>query len=192
MGRKSILFVDRIRDQFQAFFARKDTFSLGVCNGCQMFSQIGALIDGGDRWPRFVRNRSERFEARLVLVRVDDSPSIFFKGMTGSVLPIVASHGEGRAELDAAALRQLERDRLVAARFVDHAHEPTDRFPFNPNGSPAGATAFTTPDGRTTILMPHPERVFRNVQLSWHPRAWDAQDESPWMQMFRNARDWVG
>ena len=189
---KSILFVDRIRDGFVRFFGRPETFALGVCNGCQMFSQLGALIEGAERWPRFVRNRSERFEARVALVRIEESPSIFFSGMAGSVLPIAVSHGEGRAELDRATLRMLEREKLVAARFVDHAHEETERFPFNPNGSPGGATAFTTSDGRATIIMPHPERVFRNVQLSWHPREWDAHDDSPWMRMFRNARAWVG
>jgi phosphoribosylformylglycinamidine synthase len=188
---KSIAFVDRIRDAFAAFFARKDTFALGVCNGCQMLSQLGALVDGAERWPRFVQNRSERFEARLALVRVEEGPSIFFRGMAGSVLPIAVSHGEGRAEIDAPTLRMLEKDGLVAARFVDHAHAPTERFPFNPNGSPGGATAFTTPDGRATIIMPHPERVFRNVQLSWRPREWDSHDDSPWMRMFRNARAWV-
>ena len=188
---KSISFVDRLRDMFAAFFARKDTFSLGVCNGCQMLSQLGALVDGAERWPRFVQNRSERFEARLALVRIEESPSIFFRGMAGSVLPIAVSHGEGRAEIDAPTLKMLEKDGLVAARFVDHAHAPTERFPFNPNGSPGGATAFTTPDGRATIIMPHPERVFRNVQLSWRPREWDAHDDSPWMTMFRNARQWV-
>jgi phosphoribosylformylglycinamidine synthase len=188
---KSISFVDRLRDMFATFFARKDTFALGVCNGCQMLSQLGALVDGAERWPRFVQNRSERFEARLSLVRVEESPSIFFRGMTGSVLPIAVSHGEGRAEIDAPTLKMLEKDGLVAARFVDHAHAATERFPFNPNGSPGGATAFTTPDGRATIIMPHPERVFRNVQLSWRPRDWDAHDDSPWMQIFRNARAWV-
>jgi len=188
---KSISFVDRLRDSFAAFFARADTFSLGVCNGCQALSQLGALITGAERWPRFVTNRSERFEARVSLVRIEKSPSIFFRGMEGSVLPIAVSHGEGRAEIDARDLRVLERDALVCARFVDHHHEKTERFPFNPNGSPGGVTAFTTLDGRATILMPHPERVFRNVQLSWHPREWDAHDESPWMQMFRNARAWV-
>ncbi len=189
---KSVAFVDRLRDLFAAFFARKDTFALGVCNGCQMLSQLGALIDGAERWPRFVQNRSERFEARVSLVRIEETPSIFFAGMTGSVLPIAVSHGEGRAEIDAGALRMLELDRLVVARFVDHAHEGTERFPLNPNGSPGGATAFTTPDGRATILMPHPERVFRNVQLSWKPREWEAHEDSPWMKMFRNAREWVG
>ncbi len=189
---KSILFVDRVRDVLARFFARGDTFTLGVCNGCQMLSQLGAVITGAERWPRFVRNRSDRFEARVSLVRIEDSPSIFFKGMTGSVLPIAVSHGEGRAEVDPPTLRMLEKDKLIAARFVDHAHERTERFPFNPNGSPGGATAFTTPDGRATIIMPHPERVFRNVQLSWHPREWDAHDDSPWMQLFRNARAWAG
>jgi phosphoribosylformylglycinamidine synthase len=189
---KSISFVDRLRDAFAAFFARTDTFALGVCNGCQMLSQLGALIDGADRWPRFVQNRSERFEARVSLVRIEESPSIFFSGMAGSVLPIAVSHGEGRAEIDQATLRMLERDALVCARFVDHAHAPAERFPFNPNGSPGGLTGLTTHSGRATILMPHPERVFRNVQLSWHPREWDAHDDSPWMQIFRNARAWVG
>ncbi len=189
---KSILFVERLRDAFARFFGRSETFSLGVCNGCQMLSQLGALILGAERWPRFVLNRSERFEARVSLVRIEESPSIFFTGMAGSVLPIAVSHGEGRVEIDTPDLRLLERDELVVARFVDHHHAPTERFPFNPNGSPGGATAFTTPDGRATILMPHPERVFRNVQLSWRPREWDGREESPWMQMFRNARAWVG
>jgi phosphoribosylformylglycinamidine synthase len=190
---KSISFVDRLRDAFAAFFARTDAFALGVCNGCQALSQLGALLgEGADRWPRFVTNRSERFEARVALVRIEESPSIFFRGMEGSVLPIVVSHGEGRAEIDPSALKMLERDKLVAMRFVDHDHERTERFPFNPNGSAGGVTAFTTMDGRATILMPHPERVFRNVQLSWHPREWDTHDDSPWMQMFRNARAWVG
>jgi phosphoribosylformylglycinamidine synthase len=188
---KSILYHPRARDAFAAFFARTDRFALGVCNGCQMLATLRELIPGAASWPRFVRNRSEQFEARLSLVRVEPSPSLFFRGMEGSVLPVAVAHGEGRAELaGAGALERLERDRLVAARFVDHRHEPALRYPANPNGSPGGVTALTTPDGRATILMPHPERTFRAVQLSWRPDAW--QNDGPFMRMFRNARAWVG
>ncbi len=188
---KSILFNARARAGFEAFFARGDTFSLGVCNGCQMMSNLRAIIPGASHWPRFVQNRSERFEARLSLVRIERSPSLFFEGMHGSVLPIAVAHGEGFAEFpddDAAAV--CDASGLVGARFVDHRHEPTEVYPLNPNGSPAGITALTSADGRATILMPHPERVFRTVQMSWHPPEWP--EDSPWMRMFRNARAWVG
>jgi phosphoribosylformylglycinamidine synthase len=189
---KSILFHDGARARLQAFFARSDTFTLGVCNGCQAFSNLRELIPGAARWPRFVRNRSEQFEARLAMVRLEPSPSIFFRGMEGSVLPIAVSHGEGRVEpLADGDLEALAATSLVAARFVDADHRPTDQFPQNPNGSIGGATAFTTADGRATILMPHPERVFRNVQLSWRPRSWTT-DASPWARMFVNARRWLG
>jgi len=186
---KSILFNPRARDVFARFFARPDTFALGVCNGCQMMSALKELIPGAERWPRFVRNRSEQFEARLALVRVEPSPSILLAGMEGSVLPIAVAHGEGRAEIDDAGLAALEDARLVAARFVDHRGEPTAHYPENPNGSPRGLTAVTTPDGRVTILMPHPERVFRAVQYSWRPDDWT--DDAPWLRLFRNARAWV-
>ncbi|HET8937659.1 MAG TPA: phosphoribosylformylglycinamidine synthase subunit PurQ, partial [Polyangiales bacterium] len=188
---KSILFNARAREQFQRFFARSDSFTLGVCNGCQMLSSMQELIPGAERWPRFVQNRSERFEARLALVQIEDSPSLFFKGMAGARMPVAVAHGEGRAELQAADdLLALERSRLVAARFVDNHGRPTDHYPENPNGSPRGLTALTTPDGRVTILMPHPERVFRSVQLSYRPAHWG--EDSPWMRMFRNARVFVG
>jgi phosphoribosylformylglycinamidine synthase len=190
---KSILFHAGARARLAAFFARPDTFTLGVCNGCQALSNLRGIVPGAARWPRFVRNRSEQFEARLALVRLERSPSILFRGMEGSVLPIAVAHGEGRVEpLEEGDLANLEREGLVAARFVDDRHAPATRYPANPNGSAAGVTAFTTPDGRATILMPHPERVFRNVQLSWRPRAWSADGASPWMRMFDNARAWVG
>jgi phosphoribosylformylglycinamidine synthase len=188
---KSILYNPRARDAFEAFFGRSDTFALGVCNGCQMLSSMAELVPGASRWPRFVRNRSERFEARLGLVEVQPSPSIFFAGMEGSVLPVVVSHGEGRAELAGdAELTALDESGLVAARFVDHRGRVTERYPENPNGSPRGITALTTPDGRVTVLMPHPERVFRAVQHSWHPAGWG--EDGPWMRLFRNARAFVG
>ncbi|MFO0600621.1 MAG: phosphoribosylformylglycinamidine synthase [Myxococcaceae bacterium] len=182
---KSVLFHQAARDQFRAFFHRPDTFTLGVCNGCQMMSQLRELIPGADAWPRFVRNRSEQFEARLSMVRIEKSPSIFFKGMEGSVLPIAVAHGEGRIELVGG-----REDFVVSARFVDHKGEPTEHYPLNPNGSKQGATALTSADGRATILMPHPERVVRTSALSWHPREWG--DDSPWLTFFENAREWCG
>jgi phosphoribosylformylglycinamidine synthase len=188
---KSILFNPRAREQFQRFFARGDSFTLGVCNGCQMLSTLQELIPGAEHWPRFVQNRSERFEARLSLVQIEASPSVFFKGMAGARMPVAVAHGEGRAELQAPDdLDTLERSQLVAARFVDNHGRPTEHYPENPNGSPRGVTALTTPDGRVTILMPHPERVFRSVQLSYRPAHWG--EDSPWMRMFRNARVFVG
>ena len=188
---KSILLNGRARDQFSAFFARRDTFALGVCNGCQMLSNLRELIDGAERWPRFVRNRSEQFEARLVMVEIGETPSILFDGMAGSQLPIVVAHGEGRVEPTRDEdLVLLEHNQLIAARYVDHFGAQTEHYPENPNGSPKGITALTTPDGRVTIMMPHPERVFRSVQFSWHPPEWG--EDSPWMRLFRNARTWVG
>jgi phosphoribosylformylglycinamidine synthase len=188
---KSILFNPRARDAFRRFFERPDTFTLGVCNGCQMLSNLKELIPGASHWPRFVRNRSEQFEARVCLVRVESSPSLLFSGMTGARLPIVVAHGEGRTEYDSDAQQKaLERSGLVAARYVDHHGQVTEHYPENPNGSSAGVTALTTTDGRVTILMPHPERVFRVVQYSWHPRDWSG--DAPWMRFFRNARAWVG
>jgi phosphoribosylformylglycinamidine synthase len=186
---KTILFNARLADEFAAFFARPDVFALGVCNGCQMMSSLRDMIPGAAPWPRFVRNRSEQFEARYVLLEVARSPSLFFAGMADSRLPVATAHGEGRAEFrDAAALAAAQP--LVALRFVDHRGAATDVYPYNPNGSPGGVTGLTTPDGRFTILMPHPERVHRSAQMSWHPDGWG--DASPWMRMFRNARAWVG
>ncbi len=186
---KSILFNARAREQFEAFFLRSDTFALGVCNGCQMMSNLRELVPGAAHWPHFVRNASEQFEARLVLVEVTKSPSLFFDGMVGSRLPVVVSHGEGRAEFASAAARATAK-RHTALRFVDNRGQPSERYPANPNGSPDGLTGLTNADGRFTIVMPHPERVFRTTQLSWHPREWG--EDSPWMRMFRNARRYVG
>jgi phosphoribosylformylglycinamidine synthase len=188
---KSILFDARARRELARFLARADSFALGVCNGCQMLSNLHELIPGAEAWPHFVRNRSEQFEARLSLVEVLESPSVLLRGMAGSRLPIAVAHGEGRAEFaDAAQRTALEGRGLVAARFVDHRGGPAERYPENPNGSPGGITAVTTPDGRVTLLMPHPERVFRAVQHSWRPAGW--KEDGPWMRLFRNARAWVG
>ncbi|MBK6348497.1 MAG: phosphoribosylformylglycinamidine synthase [Proteobacteria bacterium] len=187
---KSILFNAALREQFAAFFARSDSFALGVCNGCQMMSTLKSLIPGAGHWPRFVRNRSEQFEGRVGLVEVLPTPSIFFSGMAGSVLPIAVAHGEGRAEfVDEAAERDCTRGGLVSLRWVDNYGKVALTYPSNPNGSPAGITGLTTTDGRVTILMPHPERVYRTVQNSWHPENWG--EDGGWMRMFRNARVWV-
>ncbi len=188
---KSILFQPRARDLFTDFFARPDTFSLGVCNGCQMLSACKDIIPGAAAWPRFVRNRSDQFEARLALVEVAKTSSVLLTGMAGSRIPISVAHGEGRVEFSSDASRnQLEAADLVAARFVDHLGRATERYPENPNGSPHGITAVTSTDGRATLFMPHPERVFRAVQYSWRPRGW--REDGPWMRLFRNARVWVG
>ena len=191
---KSILFHERARETFRAFFERDDSFGLGVCNGCQMLSNLAELIPGADAWPHFVRNRSEQFEARLVLAEVTPSPSILLRGMEGARLPIAVAHGEGRAVLDAgpgdSKRGDAEREG-VALRFVDGHGRPAERYPANPNGSPGGITGLTSRDGRVTIMMPHPERVFRTVQHSWAPPEWTG-DEAPWMQLFHNARRWVG
>jgi phosphoribosylformylglycinamidine synthase len=185
---KSILFNARARDEFAAFFARSGTFALGVCNGCQMMSNLHELIPGTEHWPHFVRNRSEQFEARLSLLEVQRSPSLFFAGMAGSRIPVATAHGEGFAEFrDAAQLHAAQP--FVSLRYADAGGQATERYPFNPSGSPQGITGLTTPDGRFTILMPHPERVFRTAQMSWHPRSWG--EDSPWMRMFRNARVWL-
>jgi phosphoribosylformylglycinamidine synthase len=179
---KSVLFNPRAREVFSAFFARPDTFTLGVCNGCQMLAQLKELIPGAEAWPRFVTNRSNRFEARLALVEVLESPSVLLRGMAGARLPIAVAHGEGRAECERAP-------GIVAARFVDGHGRIATTYPANPNGSPDGLTGLTTPDGRATLLMPHPERIFRTVQHSWRPDAWG--DDGPWMRLFTNAREWV-
>jgi phosphoribosylformylglycinamidine synthase len=186
---KSILFNARARDDFAAFFARASTFALGTCNGCQMMSNLHELIPGSAHWPRFVRNRSEQFEARFVTLEVGRSPSLFFRGMEGSRMPIATAHGEGYAEFSDDAQLAAARP-YVALRFVDHRGIATERYPFNVNGSPQGITGLASVDGRFTILMPHPERVFRTVQMSWHPDGWG--EDSPWMRMFRNARTWLG
>ncbi|MCF6435858.1 phosphoribosylformylglycinamidine synthase [Pseudoalteromonas sp. MMG022] len=188
---KSILFNDMAREQFKNFFERQDTFSLGVCNGCQMMSTLRELIPGTEHWPRFVTNKSERFEARFSLVEVQSSPSVFFDGMAGSRMPIAVSHGEGHAEFANAGAVQAALDSgTVAVKFVDNYGNPTTQYPNNPNGSPEGITGITSTDGRATVMMPHPERVFRAVANSWHPDEW--QEDSPWMRMFRNARKNVG
>jgi phosphoribosylformylglycinamidine synthase len=188
---KSILWSARARGTFEQFFQRADTFALGVCNGCQMFAALKSLIPGAEAWPRFVRNQSEQFEARLSLVEVEPSPSILFAGMAGSRLPVAVAHGEGRASFASERDRRFcAENKLVALRFVDHRGRPTEHYPENPNGSPSGITALSTPDGRVTALMPHPERVFRAVQFSWCPESWG--DRSPWLRLFENARRWVG
>jgi phosphoribosylformylglycinamidine synthase len=187
---KSILFNPRARDQFEAYFARPDTFALGVCNGCQMMSALKEIIPGAGLWPRFVRNRSEQFEARFGLVRVDESGSALTAGMAGSVMPIVVSHGEGRAEFrDEEHERACVEAALVWLRYLDNRGRVATAYPANPNGSPDGIAGLTSADGRVTIAMPHPERVFRSVQQSWRPDHWG--EDSPWMRLFRNARAWV-
>ncbi|MCC7327294.1 MAG: phosphoribosylformylglycinamidine synthase [Burkholderiales bacterium] len=185
---KSILFNPRLHDEFAAFFGRTEVFALGVCNGCQMLPVLREMIPGAAHWPRFVRNRSEQFEARYIMLEVTPSPSLFFAGMTGSRLPVATAHGEGYAEFrDASALAAAQP--LVALRMIDHRGGATEDYPYNVNGSPQGIAGLTTADGRFTIMMPHPERVHRSVQMSWHPDEWG--DASPWMRMFRNARAWL-
>jgi len=185
---KSILFNPRAREEFAAFFARPDSFGLGVCNGCQMLSNLSELIPGAAHWPRFVRNVSEQFEARFVLVEVLPSPSLFLEGMSGSRLPVVVAHGEGRVEYHRPEDAERLRDRAVL-RYVDNYGRPSERYPANPNGSIGGLTGVTTTDGRFTAMMPHPERVFRTVQNSWHPAEWGS--DGPWLRLFRNARRWL-
>jgi phosphoribosylformylglycinamidine synthase len=178
----TILFNARVRDEFERFFARKDTFALGACNGCQMMGALRELVPGASGWPLFVKNRSEQFEARLVMVEIVESPSILLAGMAGSRIPIVTAHGEGRPN--------IANPSIVCMRYVNNRGEATETYPYNPSGSPQGITGLTTADGRFTIVMPHPERVFRNVQMSWSPPGMG--EDSPWMRMFRNARKWVG
>ena len=186
---KSILFNSRARDEFEAFFRRDDSFALGACNGCQMMSNLKEIIPGAQNWPHFERNLSEQYEARFTLVEMQKTPSILFAGMEGSRIPIVTAHGEGRAVFrDPKAMEACRY--LVAACYVDNRGKVTETYPYNPNGSPQGITAVTTPDGRFTIMMPHAERVFRSVLFSWKPEGWG--EDSPWMRMFRNARAWVG
>jgi phosphoribosylformylglycinamidine synthase len=184
---KSILFNDQLRTAFEAFFSRPGTFALGVCNGCQMMSHLAGIVPGAAHWPRFARNRSEQFEARFVMVEIPQSPSLFLGGMAGSRLPIVVSHGEGRAEF---AMPEAQKNAIVALRYVDNHGRVAATYPFNPNGSPEGIAGLTTADGRFTIMMPHPERIYRTVQMSWHPDSWG--EDGPWLRMFRNARKWIG
>jgi phosphoribosylformylglycinamidine synthase len=188
---KSILFNARARDEFAAFFARADTLTLGVCNGCQMLAALAELIPGTRHWPRFRRNRSEQFEGRLSLVEVLPGSSPFFAGMAGARLPIAVAHGEGRAEFAAdGELEALAATGGIALRYVDAAGRPATRYPANPNGSPAGIAGVLSADGRVTLTMPHPERVYRALQNSWRPRDW--VEDGGWMRMFRNARVALG
>jgi phosphoribosylformylglycinamidine synthase len=187
---KSILFNSRAREEFTAFFQRQSSFTLGVCNGCQMLSALKELIPGAERWPRFVRNRSEQYEARLALVQLPRSNSVLLQGMHGSVLPIAVAHGEGQAEFDPGSnAAALIADGLASLQFVDHRDQPTEKYPFNPNGSASGLAGLSSVDGRVTSLMPHPERVFRTVQNSWAPREWG--EDGGWTRLFRNARVFV-
>ena len=183
----SILYNDALRAQFGAFFADERKFALGVCNGCQMMAQLKDIIPGAQHWPKFLRNASEQYEARVATLEILDSPSLFFKGMAGSRIPVAVAHGEGRVSFPQVCSPSKAH---AAVRFVDNRGKPTENFPLNPNGSPGGLAGFTAADGRVTILMPHPERVFRSVQMSWHPESWG--EDSPWMRMFRNARVWCG
>lgn len=180
---KTILFDDQLRGKFEAFFARPNTFSLGVCNGCQALAALKEIIPGAEDWPRFLRNSSEQFEARTVMTEVMESPSVLFKDMAGAKLPVPVAHGEGRAE-------GMGKNAFSTLRYTDNQGKPTETYPFNPNGSPVGLTGFTTKDGRANILMPHPERAFLTRQLSWHPKEWD--EESPWFKIFLNARNFIG
>jgi phosphoribosylformylglycinamidine synthase len=186
---KSILFNARARDAFETFFKRSDSFALGVCNGCQMMANLREIIPGTSHWPHFARNKSEQFEARFAMLEVQASPSLFFDGMAGSRMPIAVAHGEGYAEYESDEAL-LTSQHLVTLRYIDNHGRVTEHYPENPNGSPRGITGVTTADGRFNILMPHPERVFRAVQCSWHPDDW--QEDSPWIRIFRNARKWIG
>jgi phosphoribosylformylglycinamidine synthase len=186
---RSVLFNARARDAFAGFFARGDSFALGVCNGCQMLSQLRELIPGAEHWPLFARNRSEQFEARTLLVKIEPSPSVLLAGMAGSLLPIAVAHGEGRAQFAPGAQAAAERSGIVALRYADRHGQPAELYPANPNGSPGGITGLTTEDGRVTIMMPHPERVFRTVTNSWRPDGWG--EDGAWLRLFRNARVFV-
>jgi phosphoribosylformylglycinamidine synthase len=188
---KTIRYNSVLADQFAEFFGRNDVFGLGVCNGCQMMATLADLIPGATHWPKLMRNESEQYEARLVNVKINKTPSILLNGMEGSVVPVVVAHGEGRADFSRQGNHgKLTAEGLVAVQYVDSQGETTQQYPFNPNGSPEALAGFTTPDGRFTIMMPHPERVFRNVQMSWAPK--DAGEFSPWMRLFYNARKALG
>ncbi|HKK15325.1 MAG TPA: phosphoribosylformylglycinamidine synthase subunit PurQ, partial [Gammaproteobacteria bacterium] len=184
---KSILYNPEMREVFEAFFQREDTFGLGVCNGCQMFSHLQELIPGSGHWPRFVRNQSEQFEARLVMAEILPSPSILLRGMEGAKIPVVVAHGEGQVNFRE---DNPTDNTLAVLRYIDNYGNPATRYPANPNGSAGGLNGFTNEDGRFTIMMPHPERVFLKKQFSWLDPRWIAED-SPWMQLFINARTWL-
>ncbi|MFT6033368.1 MAG: phosphoribosylformylglycinamidine synthase, partial [Arenicella sp.] len=187
---KSILFNNQVRDSFEAYFQRQDAFSLGICNGCQMMSNLKEIIPGADAWPHFVRNASEQFEARVVQAEIaKSSNSLFLAGMQGSKLPVVVAHGEGRAEFSAKPSVSKSRSSNLALSYIDYRGKPTEAYPANPNGSPDGIAGLTNDDGRVTIMMPHPERIFRSSTNSWQDQSWG--EYSPWMRMFRNARVWV-
>ena len=188
---RSILFNGPLRDMFAAFFARPGTVTLGVCNGCQMLAHLAALIPGSEGWPRFARNRSEQFEARQVTVEIEATRSVLLSGMEGSRLPIAVAHGEGRVEFPEGGFERLSANDQLGLRYVDNRGQAASRYPFNPNGSAEAVAAVTSADGRVTIMMPHPERVFRNVQLSYRPGDWDASAFSPWIELFRGAYRFV-
>ena len=183
---KTILYNPGLRAMFSAYFERPETFTLGVCNGCQMLSNLKTLIPGAEAWPRFVRNTSEQFEARVALVKIESSPSVLLRGMAGSFLPIAVAHGEGRAEFPVACDAGIDGAVHVALRYTDNHRQVTETYPANPNGSPEGLAGVTSSDGRVTIMMPHPERVYRAVTNSWCPRDWE--EDGGWMRLFRNAR----
>jgi len=183
---RSILYTPVLLEQFQSYFERTDTLALGVCNGCQMMSQLKGIIPGAEHWPRFVRNASEQFESRVSTVTVYESPSLFFTDMEGSRLPVAVAHGEGQAVF--ASLEGMKAAR-ISCGFVDNQGDMTEAYPLNPNGSRFGVTGLCNEDGRVTIMMPHPERVFRTVTNSWHPPTWG--ERGPWLRMFENARTWV-
>ena len=187
---KSILFNSYLKDEFSSFFANSNIFALGVCNGCQMMSQLSEIIPGADQWPRFIQNKSEQFEARLVMVEIRVSKSLLFNGMQGSTLPVVVAHGEGKAEASEDSFTYLQKYNQISMNYINYNYQATECYPFNPNGSAQGATGFCNEDGRVTIMMPHPERLFRSVQYSWHPTEW--KEDGAWMRMFRNARKLLG
>ena len=187
---KSILYNARAFDEFSAFFERADSFGLGICNGCQMMSNLSQMIPGAADWPHFVRNQSEQFEARFVMAEVLQSNSLFLDGMQGSMLPVVVAHGEGRTEPRGSSSEALLQKQLACLRYVDAEGKPSEVYPQNPNGSALGLNGFCNSDGRFTILMPHPERIFRRIQNSWSAPEWG--EYGPWMRIFRNARCWLG
>jgi phosphoribosylformylglycinamidine synthase len=185
---KTILYNEKLNQMFSTFFNRKDSFALGICNGCQMLSQLSPIIPNTQNWPRFTRNVSEQYEARLSMVKINNSPSIFFKDMQDLVLPIVVAHGEGFADFSQNGdISKVD----ISCTFVDNQHAITQIYPFNPNGSPQGITAVTSTDGRFTAMMPHPERALRTQQLSYCPQQWKEQEFTPWLQMFINVANWV-
>ena len=185
---KTILYNNNVKDQFQQFFENKATFTLGVCNGCQMLSNLKDIIPEADYWPSFERNFSDQFEARLVQVKVENTNSVLLRNMNGWTVPVASAHGEGRANFEMNNLEELKKQNQIAMKFVDSSAEYTEVYPLNPNGSPEGITGITAASGRITIMMPHPERVFRKYQMSWHQKDWP--EYSPWMQIFVNAKEY--